>query len=149
MRFSEREIQNGVQFSLDDGTPVDCHRTGKVVVRGKATEHRAAVKALFMADPPAAPRASIAPAGRTQAQINRVFMVYGHDVAAREQLELILRRLKIEPIVLQNIPGTGDTIIEKLEVLTSSDFACVLLTPDDEGNRVGRDGERSIEPDKT
>jgi len=65
----------------------------------------------------------------------RVFIVYGHDVEAREQLELLLRRLRLEPIVLQNLPASGDTIIEKLEHLTGADFACVLVTPDDEGRR--------------
>ena len=63
----------------------------------------------------------------------RVFVVYGHDVDAREELELILRRVRTNPIILQNIPSKGDTLIEKLESLTDADFACVLLTPDDVG----------------
>ena len=45
----------------------------------------------------------------------------------------MLRRLRLEPIVLQNLTGGGDTIIENLDSLTNADFACVLLTPDDEG----------------
>ena len=63
----------------------------------------------------------------------RVFAVYGHDTAARNDLELILRRVQVTPIILQNIPGVGETLIEKLESLTDADFACVLLTPDDIG----------------
>ena len=63
----------------------------------------------------------------------RVFVVYGHDTAAREELELILLRLQLKPIILQNIPGGGETLIERLESLTNADFACVLLTPDDVG----------------
>ena len=63
----------------------------------------------------------------------RVFVVYGHDTDARDDLELILRRVQVNPIILQNIPGVGDTLIEKLEALTDADFACVLLTPDDIG----------------
>ena len=48
-------------------------------------------------------------------------------------MELILRRVQVNPIILQNIPGVGDTLIEELEALTDADFACVLLTPDDIG----------------
>jgi predicted nucleotide-binding protein len=73
---------------------------------------------------------------------NKVFIVYGHDADAREQLELILRRLKLEPVVLQNLPSGGDTIIEKLERASDVPYACVLLTPDDEGHRTGHDNEK-------
>ena len=66
----------------------------------------------------------------------RVFIVYGHDKKSRDELELILHRLKLDPIVLENIPSNGDTLIEKLEELTNADFACVLLTPDDQGHSV-------------
>ena len=31
------------------------------------------------------------------------------------------------------MPGSGDTLIEKLDDVGSTDYACVLLTPDDEG----------------
>ena len=68
----------------------------------------------------------------------RVFVVYGHDIDAREELELILRRVKANPIILQNIPGKGDTLIEKLESVTDVDFACVLLTPDDVGATIDK-----------
>ena len=48
---------------------------------------------------------------------------------------MLLLKLKLEPIILQNLPGCGDTIIEKLEKLTAADYACVLITPDDEGRK--------------
>ncbi len=72
----------------------------------------------------------------------RVFIVYGHDTAARDGLELVLRRMGLEPIVLANLPATGDTIIEKLEHYLKEHgnvgFACVLLTPDDQGHKSGK-----------
>ena len=47
----------------------------------------------------------------------------------------------LKPIVLQNLPAAGDTIIEKLEKYIGENgeagFACVLLTPDDEGHKAG------------
>lgn len=66
-----------------------------------------------------------------------VFVVHGHDTTAREQLELVLHRLGLEPYVLQNRDGGGLTIIENLEKMigrnAESSFGIVLLTPDDMG----------------
>ena len=71
-----------------------------------------------------------------------VFIVYGHDLSARNDLELILHRMKLWPVILANIPAAGDTIIGKLERYLGEngivDFACVLLTPDDEGHAAGK-----------
>jgi predicted nucleotide-binding protein len=44
-----------------------------------------------------------------------VFVVHGHDAVAREQLELILLKLGLDPFVLANTGGGGLTIIEALE----------------------------------
>jgi predicted nucleotide-binding protein len=67
--------------------------------------------------------------------------VYGHDLAARNGLELLLRRMGLKPIVLADLPAAGDTIIEMLEKYLRDarnvGYACVLLTPDDQGHRVG------------
>ena len=79
----------------------------------------------------------------TSIDSKRVFVVYGHDITARDQLELILRRLKLEPFVLANTSGEGLTIIEALEnemlsPPTGNRFGVVLLTPDDMGYEQGR-----------
>lgn len=67
----------------------------------------------------------------------RIFVVHGHDVTAREQLELVIHRLGLEPFVLQNSSGAGLTIIEALEQQIgkepASAFGIVLVTPDDVG----------------
>jgi len=69
-------------------------------------------------------------------------VVYGHDADARHGLELLLRRMGMDPIVLALLTPAGDTIIEKLEKYLGSTsnvgFACVLLTPDDEGYPQGQ-----------
>ena len=135
---SEREIQHAHQFTLADGTKICCYNTGRVVVQGKDTDIKREAEQIFGG------RSGV-PGRRSQSKDvvdaptppKRVFIVYGHDRDARDQLELLLRRLKLEPVILQNIPGGGDTIIEKLEQLTNADFACVLLTPDDEGRKRG------------
>ena len=71
--------------------------------------------------------------------VNRkVFVVHGHDSTSREQLELILHKLDLDPFVLANTGGGGLTIIEALEKeigpnTKQARFGIVLLTPDDIG----------------
>src|SRR5204863_3496499 len=80
----------------------------------------------------------------------RVFVVHGHDQPAREQLELVLHRLGLEPFVLANTGGGGLTLIEALErelsvPATRPHFGIVLMTPDDMGySRT--DGEVGRQP---
>lgn len=73
----------------------------------------------------------------TDPSATRVFVVHGHDEAAREQLERILMILGLEPFVLQNTAGDGLTIIEALERQIGKEpeakFGIVLMTPDDVG----------------
>jgi predicted nucleotide-binding protein len=64
----------------------------------------------------------------------KVFVVYGHDEAARTQLDAMLRRWGLEPVILDQLPSKGQTIIEKLEDYTEDvGFGVVLATPDDFG----------------
>ena len=56
----------------------------------------------------------------------------------------MLRRWKLEPLILDQLPSKGQTIIEKLEEYTGDvGFAVVLATPDDEGHRKDNDDEKS------
>ena len=69
-----------------------------------------------------------------------VFLVHGHDEAARETVRGFLTKLGIETIILHEHANEGRTIIEKFEAKSSiAQFAVVLLTPDDEGRAVGGD----------
>ncbi|HAT48840.1 MAG: nucleotide-binding protein [Nitrospirae bacterium] len=88
--------------------------------------------------------------GHSQAaKKGQIFIVHGHDVNARDQLELVLRRLGLEPFILMNSSGEGKTIIEALEGHIgrdyASDFGIVLMTPDDVGY-AKQDGEGKAEP---
>lgn len=73
----------------------------------------------------------------------KVFVVYGHDGTARTQLEAMLRRWGLDPLILDQLPSEGQTIIEKLEKYAGEDvrFAVVLATPDDEGHVRGKPDE--------
>lgn len=64
---------------------------------------------------------------------NKVFVVHGHDNAARESVARFLERQGLEAVILHEQPTGGRTIIEKLEHYADVDFAIVLLTPDDIG----------------
>ena len=142
--FSARDMPHGRQFRFEDGAIANVYSTGKIVWQGKDTESAVRVKELCGE---ASPLAVPAPkeAGETVVtKSNKVFIVYGHDVEAREQLELLLRRMKLEPVILQNLPVAGDTIIEKLESNLDVRYACVLLTPDDEGHEAGKGKEKKF-----
>lgn len=65
----------------------------------------------------------------------KIFVVHGHDREARDQLELVLHRLGLQPFILQNADGGGKTIIEALEqhIYRDAAFGVILMTPDDFG----------------
>ena len=64
---------------------------------------------------------------------NKIFVIHGHDEAARETVASFLIKLELEPIILHERPNKGRTIIEKFEDYSDVRFAVVLLTPDDVG----------------
>jgi predicted nucleotide-binding protein len=67
----------------------------------------------------------------------KVFVVHGHDEAAREKIARFLERLDFQPIILHEQASRGRTVIEKVEAHSDVGFAVVLLTPDDEGCEKG------------
>ncbi len=79
------------------------------------------------------------PAVSCRAPGRKVFIVHGHDEAAKEQVARFLDQIQLEPIILHEQPNEGRTIIEKFEQNADVDFAVVLLTPDDVGHAVGGD----------
>lgn len=84
-------------------------------------------------------------AGKTADRRTKIFVVHGHDHTALEQLELVLRRLSLDPYILQNNDGESKTIIEALEqkIYQEAAFGIVLMTPDDYGySKAKGEGER-------
>jgi predicted nucleotide-binding protein len=70
---------------------------------------------------------------------SRVFVVHGHDEAARELVVRVLEKLEITPVIVHEHANRGKTLAEKLRHHGCVPFAVVLLTPDDEGRVVGAD----------
>lgn len=109
----------GTTLKLANGCLVNCWDKGTVNCQGKNVEQ---VNAILTAET------------KTPVQNRKVFVVYGHDTNARTQLEAMLRRWDLEPLILDQLISSGQTIIEKLEEYTQqANFGIVLATPDDIG----------------
>ncbi|GGO89745.1 TIR domain-containing protein [Stakelama pacifica] len=78
---------------------------------------------------------SMTPSAVAVAASAKIFLVHGHDRDARDQLELVLMRLGLQPFILQNSDGESKTVIEALEknIYREAAFGIILLTPDDFG----------------
>ena len=75
---------------------------------------------------------------------DKVFVIHGHDEAARVKVARFLEKLKLEPVILHEQENRGRTIIEKFEGYSDVGFAVVLLTPDDVG--APRDKQSELSP---
>jgi predicted nucleotide-binding protein len=75
------------------------------------------------------------PSRRTEDATNSttVFIVHGHDSAAKEQAARFIERIGLNAIILHERPNAGATIIEKFEHFSEVSFAVVILTDDDLG----------------
>ena len=65
-----------------------------------------------------------------------IFIIHGHNHQAREDIELILRRNNINPIILAHEANKGDTVVEKFERHSEVTHAIALFTRDDLGGSV-------------
>ncbi|MCP2515540.1 nucleotide-binding protein [Achromobacter mucicolens] len=133
----------GTQLRLQNEAIVNSYHTGKFNVQGKNQD---AVKECLGVQPSQAVAAPAPQNGMAaKPMLSKVFVVYGHDNAARTELEAMLRRWRLEPLILDQLPSEGQTIIEKLEKYTAEvKFAVVLATPDDEGYRAGHEDEKAF-----
>ena len=91
-----------------------------------------------LAEKPVHAEAATAP---SKQQSKDIFIVHGHDEAAKQEVARFIKILGLQAIILHEQPDKGRTIIEKLEDHTEVGFAVILLTPDDMGHPKG-------EPDK-
>jgi predicted nucleotide-binding protein len=81
---------------------------------------------------------------RASPNTTNVFLVHGHNEAAKHELASFLKDIGLNPIILNDQPNKGKTIIEKLEFYASqASFAVVLLTPDDTGKAKSDQKESS------
>lgn len=139
---NESELSNGTgtQIRLQNGAIVNSYHTGNFNVQGKSQDDVKACLGVQLGQVAAAPQSAV-----SKPVLSKVFVVYGHDATARTELEAMLRRWRLDPLILDQLPSEGQTIIEKLEKYTAEvKFAVVLATPDDEGHRAGHEDEKSF-----
>lgn len=115
----KRYKNSGYRLKMDNGSIVMCYDNGTYYCQGKKANE---IEQLLENEIPKV------------IYNNRVFVVYGHDTAARDILEVQLRRWNIEPLLFEQLPTEGRTIIEQLEkYIPQANFGIVLATPDDFG----------------
>lgn len=113
----EKITGNSRQIKLSNGAIINCFSNGNHNIQGRNIQE---VKDFLD--------------GNFVSRNKKVFVVYGHDEIARTQLEALLRRWDLAPIILDQQASSGQTIIEKLEEYGADvGYAIVLATPDDEG----------------
>lgn len=64
---------------------------------------------------------------------SKVFIVHGHDTAAKAEAARFVENLGFKAIILHEQASSGQTIIEKIEENTNVGFGIVLYTPCDLG----------------
>jgi predicted nucleotide-binding protein len=141
---SEQRTNNdlGWQLRLKNGGIVNVFDTGNFNVQGRCQPELKAALGASVSKPNAVREAT--PTSIQRTALSKVFVVYGHDETARNHLEAMLRRWNLEPLILDQLPSEGQTIIEKLEKYTADvKFAVILATPDDEGYKAGREDEKA------
>jgi predicted nucleotide-binding protein len=75
---------------------------------------------------------------------NKIFVVHGHDIAAKEAVARFLGKVELDAIILNEQPDRGLTIIEKFESHAAQvAFAVVLLTPDDLGAQAAAQSQNA------
>ena len=133
---SRKRLSNdsGDQLRFASGEIVNVFDKGTLQVQGK---NRDRVREILGAD-------VVQKVEETLTASRNVFVVYGHDENAKTQLEAMLRRWDLDPLILDQLPSEGQTVIEKLEKYAGAHvrFAVVLATPDDEGYRRGKEDEK-------
>lgn len=126
---SQKDLPSGKQIKFSNGAIVNWFNTERITYQGKNLDE---VKTYIEND-------AKTPIG------NKVFVVYGHDEIAKVQLEAILRRWELEPIILDQLASESKTVIEKLEECSKDiHYAIVLATPDDIGYCKDKENDKKF-----
>ena len=126
-------------FMVMEGMPLPDHRPGIAEGKSEALSILTGIIAGLREDLEEFPTAQMEEqpssglSGERQTPTRKVFVVHGHDEAAKEAVARFLHKIDLQPIILHEQSSGGRTIIEKIEFYGAVDFAVVLLTPDDVG----------------
>lgn len=128
---------SGSRLDIETGEIINLYKTKTLLVNGKGNPKK--IESLIL--------------GVNHSDIDKkrkfVFVVYGHDRTAKQELEGMLLRWDLTPIVLDRMASESKTIIEQLEKYIDEekvDYAIVLMTPDDEGHPKSLVNEKKFRP---
>lgn len=69
----------------------------------------------------------------------KVFIVHAHGSEIRNDVARYLTEIGLDPVILDEQPSGGRSIMEKIENQSDVSFAIVILTPDDHGRAEGEE----------
>jgi predicted nucleotide-binding protein len=76
----------------------------------------------------------------TEYDDKKIFIVHGHDEQTKTDVENVVSKLGLEPIILSDCANTGRHILQKFTEETDQiGFAIILMTPDDLGGKTKDD----------
>jgi predicted nucleotide-binding protein len=143
--FRRIRFDPGVYYpGQPDSELIEARREGLAHARGFL---RTRIEDLSYEVAPSTTRTERIPALEATAQSNskKVFIVHGHDVAAKSTVARLLMKVGLDPVILHEEPNKGQTIIEKFEAnAEAASCAVVLLTADDVGHPRAEDGIREL-----
>ena len=136
-----KEYSSDLCFSVGGLTLEQEIRHHRRDVTGKINRLKSILRRLqLIPDSPA-----ISSPEQTVANSDEVFIVHGHDRAAKSEVKGFVEKLGLKVIILDEQPGGGKTIIEKFEASASNaGFAIILLTYDDVGE--AKDKQDNLKP---
>lgn len=133
--FKYAGFSGGVVIDAWGGGPSlhDEMKSMKEGLTGKIQELESISERLELIPSPIGATQKYETALKTVEKGRKIFVVHGHDEAAKQAVARFLGKLNLNPIILHEQPDGGRTIIQKFEDYSDVGFAVVLLTPDDIG----------------
>lgn len=151
---SDKTLDNAIKKiekeDEEDSSPYSIFRAG---AQWRAIDAATNVTEKFITKPPGSLKNQNLTSDKIDSLIasdsNKVFIVHGHDTELKNDVEIFLRSINLEPIVLHRQIDEGLTVIEKFEKHSKVKYAIILLTPDDVGFPIGevrkKEKDRKIE----
>jgi hypothetical protein len=110
--------------------------SARITVNGSSAVEHGSWAGITITFPGRAP-APIPPAPQAIEMSHKVFVVHGHDDAAKNAVAFFLSGIGLDPIILHLRPNGGRDLLTKFtEESEGAGFAVVLMTPDDEGGPI-------------
>ena len=111
--FHEYEMQQGYHLVYDDTIKIYKEDIADFINQMQADIERVDLMKCEVIDEKEG--STIAMTKIEVAKKKRIFVVHGHDTKVRNEVELFVRSIEYEPIILCKRADMGDTIIEKIE----------------------------------